>query len=119
MPPPSRPDYGALRKTAQEVDGLTERAVPDASQDAAAPGRLEINVAELRQSYATGLQVQVNKGRLSATGRSELLAEFDKEHSTPSPQNSDLQDALKLAAEARSHEAAERDKAYEIDAPEQ
>lgn len=119
MPPPSRPNYSALRQTAQQVDAAaTEHTVPEASQEAIAPPRREINVAELRLSYATGLQVQVNDGRLSATHRSDLLAAFDEQHRPAPQQDKGLLDAKELAASARSHEASEQTKAHEIDGPE-
>ena len=117
MPPP-RPDYSALRKTTQELDGATGRAGPDATRESEAPTQSVINVEELKRSYAEGLQVQVNRGRMSAMERSNLLTKFDKDHGPAPSQDQALQEARQLAAEARSHEAAEHAKAYEIEGPE-
>jgi hypothetical protein len=116
MPPP-RQNYGALRQTAQEVDGVAAGPVSDASRESASPIQNEINVEELKRSYAEGLQFQVNRGRISATERSNLLAEFDKDHGPAPSQDQDLQEARELAAEARSHET-EQARAYEIEGPE-
>jgi hypothetical protein len=114
MPPP-RNNYSALRKTAQELDGVTP--VSDASREAVAPRQSEINVEELKRSYAEGLQVQVNRGRMSASERSNLLNEFDKDHGPAPSQDNDLKEARELASAARSHEA-EQGKSYEIEGPE-
>ncbi len=115
---PPRQNYGALRKTAQELDGVAARPVSDASREFVPPIQSEINVEELKKSYAEGLQVQVNRGRMSAVERSDLLAQFDKDRGPAPSQDQDLQEAQELAASARSHEAAEHARAYEIEGPE-
>src|SRR5580693_8372043 len=115
MSPPPRRDYSALRQTAQELDGAMGTAPEQARESVAS---IQINVEELRKSYAEGLQVQVNRGRMSAVERSDLLAQFDKDHDPAPSQDQALQEARKLAAEARAHEAAEHARAYEIEGPE-
>ena len=97
---------------------LLDELAPMRRGESEAPTQSVINVEELKRSYAEGLQVQVNRGRMSAMERSNLLTKFDKDHGPAPSQDQALQEARQLAAEARSHEAAEHAKAYEIEGPE-
>jgi len=123
MQPPRH--YGALRETQIEADERAAEPVPTrpAPTLTLAPAlqpdgafQARHRQTEQKVAYADDLQARVNDGSMSREEKMSRLDAFDRREPDGIRDAQALREARELAAEVRSHEAA--DKAREREGPE-